>query len=112
MPMQITETLAEPLRREFTIVVDVKDLDERLTGKVTEMQPRIHLKGFRPGKAPVSFLKKAYRKSLMGEIVNDAVNKTSEQVLKDKALKPAASPRVDFVTALETVIDGKADLEF
>jgi trigger factor len=110
--MQITETVVEPLRREFTIVVDLKDLDERLTGRVTEMQPKIHLKGFRPGKAPVSFLKKAYRKSLMGEIVNDAVNKSSEQVLKDKALKPAATPRVDFVNAIDTVIDGKADLEF
>ena len=110
--MQITETLAEPLRREFTIVVDVKDLDDRLTGRVTEMQPKIHLKGFRPGKAPVSFLKKAYRKSLMGEIVNEAINKSSEQVLKEKALKPATTPRVDFVNELDSVIEGKADLEF
>src|SRR5262245_12931347 len=110
--MQITETLAEPLRGEFTIVVDVKDLDERLTGRVTEMQPKIHLKGFRPGKARVSFLKKAYRKSLMGEIVNETVNKSSEQVLKEKSLKPATTPRVDFVNSLENVLEGKADLEF
>jgi trigger factor len=112
MPMQITETLAEPLRREFTIVVDVKDLDERLTGRVAEMQPKIHMKGFRPGKAPVSFLKKAYRKSLMGEIVNEAINNSSEQVLKEKSLKPATTPRVDFVNPLENVLEGKADLEF
>ena len=110
--MQITETLAEPLRREFTVVVALKDLDEKLTGKLTEMQPRIHLKGFRPGKAPVSFLKKTYRKSLMGEIVNDAINQSSEQLLKERSLKPATTPRVDFVNGLETVIEGKADLEF
>jgi trigger factor len=112
MPMQITETLAEPLRREFTIVVDVKDLDERLTGRVAEMQPKIHMKGFRPGKAPVSFLKKAYRKSLMGEIVNEAINTSSEKVLKEKSLKPATTPRVDFVNPIENVLEGKADLEF
>ena len=110
--MQITETLAEPLRREFTIVVDVKDLDERLTGRVAQMQPKIHMKGFRPGKAPVSFLKKAYRKSLMGEIVNEAINNSSEQVLKEKSLKPATTPRVDFVNPIENVLEGKADLEF
>ena len=110
--MQITETLAEPLRREFTIVVDVKDLDERLTGRVAEMQPKIHMKGFRPGKAPVSFLKKAYRKSLMGEIVNEAINTSSEKVLKEKSLKPATTPRVDFVNPIENVLEGKADLEF
>ena len=74
--MQVTETLNQSLRREFTIVVGQKDLDEKLTGKIAEIQPRVHLKGFRPGKAPVSFLKKTYGKSMMGEIVNDAINQS------------------------------------
>ena len=110
--MQITETISEPLHREFTVVVDATDLDAKLTGKLAEMQPKIHLKGFRPGKAPVSFLKKTYGKSLMGEIVNEAINQSSEQVLKEKEIKPATTPRVDFVNALDNVIAGKANLEF
>ena len=81
--MQITETISEPLHREFTVVVGATDLDAKLTGKLAEMQPKIHLKGFRPGKAPVSFLKKTYGKSLMGEIVNETINESSEQLLKD-----------------------------
>ena len=63
--MQITETANENLRREFRIVIGAKDLDERLSGRIAEMQPQVHLKGFRPGKAPVSFLKKTYGKSMM-----------------------------------------------
>ena len=110
--MQITETISEPLHREFTVVVGATDLDAKLAGKLAEMQPKIHLKGFRPGKAPVSFLKKTYGKSLMGEIVNDTVNQSSEQVLKEKEIKPATAPRVDFVNPLDHVIAGKADLEF
>jgi trigger factor len=110
--MQVTETLSQNLRREYTIVVGQKDLDEKLTGKITEIQPRVHLKGFRPGKAPVSFLKKTYGKSMMGEIVNEAINQSSEQLLKERALKPATTPRVDFVNELDNVIAGKADLEF
>ena len=110
--MQITETISEPLHREFTVVVGATDLDAKLTGKLAEMQPKIHLKGFRPGKAPVSFLKKTYGKSLMGEIVNDTINESSEQLLKEKEIKPATTPRVDFVNALDIVIAGKADLEF
>jgi trigger factor len=70
------------------------------------------LKGFRPGKAPVSFLKKTYGKSLMGDIVNETINQTSEQVLKEKEIKPATAPRVDFVNSLDSVIAGKADLSF
>src|SRR5947209_5267061 len=110
--MQINEIVSEPLHREFAVVVGATDLDARLTGKLAEMQPKIHLKGFRPGKAPVSFLKKTYGKSLMGEIVNETINETSEQVLKEKEIKPATAPRVDFVNPLDSVIAGKADLSF
>src|SRR5882672_8677178 len=110
--MQITETISEPLHREFTVVVGATDLDAKLTGKIAEMQPRIQLKGFRPGKAPVSFLKKTYGKSMMGEIVNETINQSSEQLLKEKAIKPATTPRVDFVNPIETVLAGQADLEF
>jgi len=110
--MQITETISEPLHREFTVVIGATDLDAKLTGKLAEMQPKIHLKGFRPGKAPVSFLKKTYGKSLMGEIVSDTINQSSEQLLKEKEIKPATTPRVDFVNALDNVIAGKADLAF
>jgi len=110
--MEITETLNQDLHREFKIVVGAKDLDEKLTGRLAEMQPRVHLKGFRPGKAPVSFLKKTYGKSLMGEIVNNVINESSEQALKDRSLKPATAPKVDFLNELETVVNGKADLEF
>ena len=80
--MQITETVSDGLRREYKVVIPAGDLDERLTGRIEEMKPRVHLKGFRPGKAPVSFLKKTYGKSMMGEIVQDAVNESSEKAAK------------------------------
>ena len=110
--MQITETVSEELRREYKVVVGAKDLDERLTGRLTEMQPRVHLKGFRPGKAPVSFLKKTYGKSMMGEIVEAAVNEGSQKAVADNSLKPAFPPRVEPVGDLQPVVEGKADLEF
>jgi trigger factor len=110
--MQITETVSEPLRREFTVRVPSKDLDEKLTGRITEMQPKVHMKGFRPGKAPVSFLKKTYGKSMMGEIINNAINESSEKLIKEKELKPATTPRVDFISEFDNVIAGTSDLEF
>jgi trigger factor len=110
--MQITETVSEGLRREYKIVIPANDLDGRLTGRIEEMKPRVHLKGFRPGKAPVSFLKKTYGKSMMGEIVQDAVNESSQQAIKDNSLKPAFPPKIDLVTPFEQVVDGKSDLEF
>ena len=110
--MQITETVSEGLRREYKVVVPKADLDTRLTGRLEEMKPRMNLKGFRPGKAPVSFLKKSFGKSLMGEIVEAAVNESSQKAVSDNALKPAAPPKVDLVSQIDQVVDGKSDLEF
>ncbi|MBN9532039.1 MAG: trigger factor [Alphaproteobacteria bacterium] len=110
--MNITETVNENLHREFKIVIGAGDLDQRLTGKLTEMAPRVHLKGFRPGKAPVSFLKKTYGKSMMGEIVEEVVSESSQKAIKDNELKPALPPKVDLVSEIQKVVDGEADLEF
>ena len=110
--MQITETVSEGLRREYKVVIAASDLNSRLTGRIEEMKPRMNLKGFRPGKAPVSYLKKTFGKSMMGEIVEAAVNESSQKAVTDNSLKPASPPKVDLVGTIEQVIDGKADLEF
>src|SRR5579862_4284987 len=110
--MQITETVSEGLRREYRIVVPMGDLDAKVTARLEEMKPQVHLKGFRPGKAPVSFLKKSFGKSVMGEIVEALVSESSQKAITDNALKPAFQPRVELVSALDQVVDGKSDLEF
>jgi len=110
--MQITETVSEGLRREYKIVVPMGDLDQKVNARLEEMKPKMHLKGFRPGKAPVSFLKKQFGKSMMGEIVEEAVNEGSKKAIEDNSLRPAFAPQVEPVGELEQVVDGKADLEF
>ncbi|MBV9695091.1 MAG: trigger factor, partial [Alphaproteobacteria bacterium] len=110
--MQITETVSEGLRREYRIVVPQGDLDAKVTARLEEMKPKMHLKGFRPGKAPVSFLKKQFGKSMMGEVVEQVVNEASKKAIEDNSLKPAFAPQVEPVGELEQVVDGKADLEF
>ncbi len=110
--MQITETVSEGLRREFKIVIGAADLDARLTGRIEEMKPQIHLKGFRPGKAPISFLKKNYGKSMMGEIIEAVVSESSQKAISDNALKVAFQPQVELVSEMGEVVEGKSDLEF
>jgi trigger factor len=110
--MQITETVNQDLRREYKIVVPQGDLDQKLTGKIEEIKPRMQLKGFRPGKVPTAHLKKTFGKQMMSEIVEETVQQTSQQAIKDNNLKPAFPPRVDLASELEQVVDGKSDLEF
>src|ERR1700743_438224 len=107
--MQITQTVSEDLHRQFTVTVAASELDSRVTSRLEEMKPKISLKGFRPGKAPLSFLKKQYGKSLMGEIVEQAVNEGSQKAISDNKLKPALTPRIAPVGDVQRVVAGKGD---
>jgi trigger factor len=110
--MEVTQTISEGLHREFRIVIGADDLDARLTDRLSEMQSSTHLKGFRPGKAPVSYLKKTFGKRVMNEIVEQAVSETSQKAVTDYALKPAFPPQVDYVSPMDEVVGGKTNLEF
>jgi trigger factor len=110
--MQITQTASEDLRRQFTVTVPASELDAKVTRRLEEMKPKVNLKGFRPGKAPVSFLKKQFGKSVMGEIVQQAVDEGSQKAINDNQLKPALTPRIEPLGDVQQVVDGKADLTF
>jgi trigger factor len=110
--MQITQTVSEDLRRQFTVTVLASELDAKVTKRLEEMKGRVNLKGFRPGKAPVSFLKKQFGKSVMGEVVQAAVDEGSQKAINDNQLKPALAPRIEPLGDVQQVVDGKADLTF
>lgn len=108
--MQVTETKSEGLSREYAIVIEKAHLAQRLDAKLEEIKPQVHLKGFRPGKAPTSFLKKLYGQNLMGELVQEEMGKAQEEALKD--VKPAMQPHPHFETEMDDVLKGEADLKY
>lgn len=110
--MTVTETLNEGLRRDFRIVVEKTDLEGRLLSRLDDLKGKIQLKGFRPGKVPVAFLRKTYGKALMQEIVQETVTQKTDEAIRDKALKPALQPRIEFPGQIDPVLEGAADLEF
>lgn len=110
--MQVTETKSDGLAREFKIVVGADDLEGRLSGRLEEIKGQVHMKGFRPGKVPVAFLRKLHGKGIMAEIIQDVVTGSVDEAVSQNAIRPAGQPDFDMPESLDDVIDGKADLEF
>jgi trigger factor len=110
--MNVTETKSEGLSREFRVSIPKGDLAAKLNDKITEMQPKMSLKGFRPGKVPAAHIKKMYGKSIMGDIVNDLVNESSTKALEEKSLRPASRPSIHLDVAADKVVAGEADLDY
>mgnify|MGYP003993905137 CR=1 FL=1 len=105
--MQVTETTVDGLKREFTVVVPVGDVESQLVSRLAELGQTITIPGFRPGKVPVALLRKRYGDSVRGEVLEKTIQDSWQQALTDKGLRPAAEPKVEIVTFEE----GK-DLEY
>ena len=113
--MQVTETAAAGLKREYRVVVPATDLEARVNERLDELKGRVQLRGFRPGKVPVAHLKRLYGKSTMAEVIEAAVREANTKIVSDNGFKLATEPKVVLPTeegAVEGVIAGKSDLDY
>jgi trigger factor len=113
--MEVTETLSDGLRREFQVQVPAADLEARVTQRLGELKDRVQLRGFRPGKVPVTHLKKIYGKAVMAETIEAVIRELNAKIVSDRGLKLAMEPKVtipDQETEVEKVLGGQTDLAY
>jgi len=113
--MQVTETLSEGLKREYKVVVPAAELDAKVNARLDELKERVRINGFRPGKVPVTHLKRMYGRSAMAEVIEATVRDTNNQIVIEHGYKLAAEPKVTLPTeegAIEQLINGKTDLNY
>jgi len=113
--MQVTETLAEGLKHEFQISVPASDLDAKADVRLVELKDKVRLNGFRPGKVPVSHLKKVYGRSVMAETIDQTIRDTNSQIFTERGFRLATEPKVTMPTeqkAVEDILTGKSDLTY
>src|SRR6202040_2576481 len=92
--MQVTESVSNGLKREFDVKVPAAALEARVTERLGELKNRLRINGFRPGKVPLSHLKKLYGRSVMAETIEAVVRETNAQIVSERGLKLAMEPRV------------------
>lgn len=105
--MQVTETKAEGLMREFKICVPAGEIETRISFRLGEIARTAALPGFRPGKVPPSLLRKRYGPAIMGEVLEQAVNETSQATMADRGLRAALRPKIEI-----SAFDEGKDLEY
>jgi|SRR5579884_2155311 len=113
--MQVTETLSEGLRREYQVVVPAAELDAKVNARLDELKTRVRINGFRPGKVPVSHLKRLYGRATMAEVIEATVRDTNNKIVAEHGFKLAADPKVKLPEdkeAVEQLIEGKSDLNY
>jgi len=105
--MQVTETVAEGLKREFTVVIPAQSFKERIETRLKDRQRSMRLPGFRPGKVPMALVAKHWRQQVTGEELQSTIGDSSAQIVSDRGLRPAGQPKIEI-----TNFSDDADLEY
>jgi trigger factor len=114
--MQVTETSTSGLKRELKVVIGQGELGERFQSRIDEVKDTVQLKGFRKGKVPVAHLKKLFGRSLMAEVVQQALEETSRKAISDRNERPAHQPTIggfgENQEEMEKILSGQGDLAY
>jgi len=113
--MQVTETLSQGLKREYSIVLPATDLAARLDGQLADMKNKIRINGFRPGKVPVAHLKRVYGRSVMADVMQEAITEANKQIVDENGLRLAQEPKVELPSdqaSIEAALEARGDLNF
>src|SRR5467141_123401 len=113
--MQVTETVSDGLKREFQVTVAASDLEARVSERLDDLKDKVRINGFRPGKVPVTHLKKVYGRAVMAETIEAIIREMNAKIVSDHGLKLAMEPKVTIPneeTEVEKVIGGQSDLAY
>ena len=96
--MQVTETLSEGLKRGFNVVLPAADIESKRAKRLAEVAKTVSLPGFRPGKVPMTVVKKRYEGAITAEILEASVNEATTKLFGDRNLRTAAQPQIEVVS--------------
>ena len=94
--MKVTVESKKGLKTNLKVFVDKKTINEKIETRLNELSKTVNLKGFRPGKVPVTVLKKQFGKAVYGEVLEKILRETSTKAIEEKKIKVAGQPKLDL----------------
>ncbi|PZA12129.1 trigger factor [Rhodopseudomonas palustris] len=113
--MQVKETVADGLKREFQVSVPAADIDAKIDEKLADLKDKVRLNGFRPGKVPTAHLKRVYGRSVAAETIDKLVRDTNDGIFTERGFRLATEPKITMPQdqkEIEDILEGKSDLNY
>jgi trigger factor len=85
-----------PIKKKLNIEVEQEQINNIWESVVKNLNKKAKLKGFRPGKIPVTVLVKYYGPQIEEETVSQIINLSYPEALKETGIVPIAMPELDY----------------
>ncbi|MEL6123386.1 MAG: trigger factor family protein [Bacteroidota bacterium] len=80
------------LTSQLNVVIETDDYKTEFEKELRKQQNQAHLKGFRKGKTPLSAVRKMFGKSILGELINDKMQKAIGDYIVEHELDILGNP--------------------
>jgi trigger factor len=97
LPQQVEITDAGPCKKHVKVTVDRAAIDGRMDEKFSDLMVEhpAQVPGFRPGKAPRKIIERKFGKEVAGEVKNEILMASLEQLAEENLLSPLSPPELD-----------------
>ena len=93
--MQVSLTATGGLERRLEVAIPAAQIDGEVAQRLNKISRTARLKGFRPGKAPISVIRQQYGEQVTSEVINDLMRSTYSEAVAREKLNPAGGPRIE-----------------
>ena len=106
--MQVSVENTNGLEHRMTVTVPGQEIQGKVEEKLRELCKEVRIKGFRPGRVPLSVVKQRYGQQVRQDILNETIQMSLQQAIQDEELRPASMPSLEA----EPQNDVGSDFEF
>src|ERR1700676_314423 len=82
-------------RRELDLEIPAEEVTKKIESVAKEFARIARVPGFRPGKAPVSLIRKRFAEDIKGEVLQSLVPERVEKAVSEQKLTPVSQPKVE-----------------
>tara|TARA_R110002110_G_scaffold103814_8_gene262274 strand:+ start:310 stop:1614 length:1305 start_codon:yes stop_codon:yes gene_type:complete len=105
--MQVSVETTSNIERRMTIGVPAQEIEQAVQKRLQETARTVRLNGFRPGKVPMSVVKRRFGDSVRQEIVGEIMRDNYIKALQEQDINPAGWPKLE-----PKIMEAGKDLEF
>ena len=106
--MQVTVENSGGLQRRLTVQVPAEEVQGKIDARLKEIGKTARMKGFRPGRIPMTVLKQRYGGSVRNEVLSQTMQSSLAEAIAQEKIQPAGNPVIESVPDL----NGTDELSF
>jgi len=93
--MKVNVEELSPIKKVMHVEIPEEDVTKELEKAYRNLKSSVNLKGFRPGKVPMSILERRFGRQVHAEVSGELIQSSYGKALGEAALKPVGEPSLD-----------------